>query len=222
MTRKCFSFIEKHLKGTDGWNEKGGAVERNEAGKRKCRKRGHCRNLSSFLRQKKKLEEKEGISSTIQPRGFRDRKRCVYLSASFPVPSTIPVSTPCSRVPTSLLARPSHFDAFTCENLIQRLSFVVLFLFVNTSTVSARNKHPWGKPLGIRPVPAVAALFSSSSRVSTYSPFSDGPAYCFISSLNNVDSTSHDRTLGRWCDSIYPWTSWDLSSEIFIFYFDVI
>lgn len=57
-------------------------------------------NLSSFLRQKKELKEKEGISSTIEPRGIREKG-----------PSFCVVSVRLLRRSTPPLARTGTFSA---------------------------------------------------------------------------------------------------------------
>lgn len=106
-----------------------------------------CGNLSSFLRQKKELKVKKGISSTIRPRGVRSRKRGTCLFVSFPVPS--PISASVLFAPTNF---PPHFSKpFRCFYLWKLNSlcqgFVIPFFFVNSPAVSARNKHLPGESL---------------------------------------------------------------------------
>lgn len=162
-------------------NEKRKAIGWNEVGRRYQRKPEHrWQSVFVLSRQKKKFKEKEGISSTIQPRGIRDRKRRARSPSPrlrcvpFPVPhpGTLSLLPSCSRPPAFHPAFSSHFDAFTCENLIPlcRCSSAALPFFVNTPAVFVRNKHPAGEnhsstpflsPLPPPPVVGVV-LFSRS------------------------------------------------------------
>lgn len=122
-------------------NEKRKAIEW------KQRKRGSPRgNLSSFLRQKKKLKEKEGnIEHHSTERYSRDRKerREACLSMSFPV-SSPPLSSRLFRATTNFstcFSKPFRCFYLWKLNSPPDLSMVAFF-FVNTLPVFVRNKHP--------------------------------------------------------------------------------